>query len=95
MPAMHLRESFSPKGELFEQFSMVAQRAGVYTGFDYVNILKKLISAWEIDKVTNLTDQAERARDYLLKLPERLYRITERIVIPDSKHEFKWLLNPL
>jgi len=95
MPAMYLRESFSPKGELFEQFSAVAQRAGVYTGFDYVNILKKLNNAWEIDKVTNLTDQAERARDYLLKLPDRLYRITERIVVPDSKHEFKWLLNPL
>ena len=91
MPAMHLRESFSDKGTLFDQFSNVAQRAGVYTGFDYVNILKKLVNTWEIDKITNLTDEAEKARDYLMRLPERMYRITERIVVPDTKYDFKWL----
>lgn len=40
MPALHLRESFSKKGSLFSDFSTVAQRAGVYTGFDYIDILK-------------------------------------------------------
>ncbi|MEE9348691.1 MAG: acyl-ACP desaturase [Flavobacteriaceae bacterium] len=94
MPAMHLRESFESKGSLFDQFSVVAQRAGVYTGFDYVSILEKLNKTWEIDKITNLTDEAEKARDYLLKLPARMYRITERIVVPNSKHEFKWLTIP-
>jgi hypothetical protein len=48
-----------------------------------------------IDKITNLTEKAEKARDYLMKLPQRLYRITERISIPDTKHEFKWLINPM
>ena len=95
MPAMHLRESFQAKGTLFDQFSTVAQRAGVYTGFDYVNIIEKLNKAWEIDKITGLTDEAEKARDFLLKLPARMYRITERIIIPDTKFEFKWMLNPL
>ncbi len=94
MPAMHLRESFCGKGTMFDRFSTVAQRIGVYTGHDYVDILKKLNSAWEIDKITNLTPEAEKARDYLMKLPERMYRITERIVIPDTKYEFKWM-NPL
>jgi acyl-[acyl-carrier-protein] desaturase len=72
----------------------VAQRAGVYTGFDYVDIIKKLNDIWAIDKITGLTDEAEKAREYLLKLPERMYRITERIVVPDTKYPFKWL-NPL
>lgn len=93
MPAMHLRESFETKGSLFDNFSIVAQRAGVYTGFDYVNIIEKLNNAWEIDKITGLTDKAEKARDYLMKLPARMYRITERIVVPETKHEFKWMLN--
>lgn len=94
MPALHLRESYSKKGSLFSDFSTVAQRAGVYTGFDYIDILKKLNAAWEIDKMTGLTAEAEKARDYLLKLPDRMYRITERIIIPETKFQFKWL-NPI
>ena len=94
MPAMHLRDSFGAKGNMFDQFSTVAQRVGVYTGFDYVDIIKKLNEAWEIDKITGLTEEAEKARDYLLKLPDRMYRITERIVIPDTKYQFKWM-NPI
>ena len=94
MPAMHLRESFEAKGSLFDQFSSVAQRVGVYTGFDYVDILQKLNTTWKIDAITNLTPEAEKARDWLLKLPERMYRITERIVVPDTKYNFKWM-NPV
>ena len=94
MPALHLRESFSEKGSLFTDFSTVAQRAGVYTGFDYIDILRKLNAAWEIEKITGLTAEAEKARDYLLKLPDRMYRITERIIIPKTKFQFKWL-NPI
>tara|TARA_R110000787_G_scaffold13816_2_gene42971 strand:- start:13832 stop:14812 length:981 start_codon:yes stop_codon:yes gene_type:complete len=94
MPALHLRDSFSEKGSLFDDFSTVAQRIGVYTGFDYIDVLKKLNSAWEIDKITGLTAEAEKARDYLLKLPERMYRVSERIVIPDTKFQFKWM-NPI
>jgi acyl-[acyl-carrier-protein] desaturase len=94
MPALHLRQSFETKGSMFDQFSNVAQRIGVYTGFDYVDILKKLNTTWEIDKITNLTPEAEKARDWLIKLPERMYRITERIVVPDTKYNFKWM-NPV
>ncbi len=92
MPAVHLRESFESKGSLFEKFSIVAQRLGVYTGFDYVNILKKLNEEWEIDKITNLTPEADKARNYLMNLPERMYKITERIVVPKTDFKFKWLL---
>ena len=94
MPALHLRESFGTKGSLFNDFSTVAQRIGVYTGFDYIDIVRKLNSAWEIEKITGLTTEAEKARDYLLKLPDRMYKISERIVIPDTKFHFKWM-NPI
>ena len=91
MPAMHLRQSGEEKGSIFDQFSVVAQRCGVYTGFDYVDIMRKLNKAWEIDKITGLNSEAEKARDYLMKLPDRMHRITERIVIPDTKYDFKWM----
>ena len=94
MPAMHLRESFNGKGSLFNDFSTVAQRIGVYTGYDYIDILKKLIASWGIDKIMNLTPEAEKARDFLMNLPDRMTRITERMVIPDTKFEFKWMIQP-
>lgn len=94
MPAMHLRESYGGKGSLFNDFSTVAQRIGVYTGYDYIDILKKLIASWEIDKITNLTPEAEKARDFLMNLPDRMTRITERMIIPDTKFQFKWMIQP-
>lgn len=94
MPAMHLRESFEEKGGLFEKFSEVAQRIGVYTSFDYVDILRKLNESWKIDSITGLSAEAEKARSYLMRLPERMERIAERIVVPDTPHQFKWI-NPL
>jgi acyl-[acyl-carrier-protein] desaturase len=34
--------------------------------------MQKLIDKWEIDKISGLTDEAEKARDYLMKLPGRM-----------------------
>ena len=91
MPAVFLRASGEAMGSAFEQFSNSAQRIGVYTSQDYVEILQKLIEKWEIDKMTGLTDEAEKARDYLMKLPDRMARIAERLVIPPDPFVFKWV----
>ncbi|PZR23181.1 MAG: acyl-ACP desaturase [Flavobacterium psychrophilum] len=91
MPAHFLRESGDALGNAFESFSDSAQRIGVYTATDYVDILKKLIDKWQIDKINGLTAEAEKARDFLMKLPDRMTRISERIVIPDESHIFKWV----
>jgi acyl-[acyl-carrier-protein] desaturase len=91
MPAHFLRESGQKIGTAFEEFSNTAQRIGVYTATDYVDILDKLIKRWEIDKITNLTDEAEKARDYLMKLPSRMLRIADRMKLPESSHQFKWV----
>jgi len=91
MPAHFLRESGQKISSAFEQFSDSAQRIGVYTANDYVDIMQKLITKWEVDKITNLTDEAEKARDYLMKLPARMARISERLVIPAEGHIFKWV----
>jgi acyl-[acyl-carrier-protein] desaturase len=91
MPAMHLRESFGSKGSLFENFSDAAQRMRVYTSFDYVEIIRKLNSLWNIDKITGLTPEVDKARVYLMKFPDIMQRIAERIVVPDQTHSFKWI----
>ena len=91
MPAHFLRESGDKISTAFEEFSNTAQRIGVYTSADYVDILQKLIQRWEIDKVTNLNDEAEKARDYLMQLPSRLTRLAERMKVPENSYEFKWV----
>ena len=93
MPAMNVRNSFGKKGDLYDQFSLAAQRLGIYTGFDYIDILKKLNKMWDIENISGLTDEAEKARDFLVKLPSRMQRIAERAIIPDTKFDWKWL-NP-
>ena len=91
MPAQFLRESGEKISSAFENFSDSAQRIGVYTAADYVDIMQKLIDKWEIDKISGLTDEAEKARDYLMKLPGRMAKISERLVIPQESHIFKWV----
>jgi acyl-[acyl-carrier-protein] desaturase len=91
MPAQFLRESGKKISSAFENFSDSAQRIGVYTAADYVDIMQKLIDKWEIDKVLNLTDEAEKARDFLMKLPARMTRVSERLVIPEQSYIFKWV----
>lgn len=91
MPAHFLRESGGTIGAAFENFSNCAQRLGVYTAQDYIDILVKLNSYWEVDKIRGLTDEAEKARDYLMKLPDRLHRISERMKFPDIDYRFKWV----
>jgi len=91
MPAGFLRESGEKISSAFEQFSNSAQRIGVYTANDYVEIMQKLIDKWEIDKISGLTDEAEKARDYLMKLPGRMAKVSERLVVPADSFIFKWV----
>lgn len=91
MPAHFLRESGQKISSAFEQFSDSAQRIGVYTAHDYVDIMQKLIEKWEIDKINGLTDEAEKARDFLIKLPARMAKVSERLVVPQERHIFKWV----
>jgi acyl-[acyl-carrier-protein] desaturase len=91
MPAHFLRESGNTISTAFDHFSDAAQRIGVYTASDYVDIFQKLIDKWQIDKITSLSDEAEKARDYLMKLPDRMRKISERMVLPKDSHIFSWV----
>jgi acyl-[acyl-carrier-protein] desaturase len=91
MPAHFMRETGGSIGSLFGYFSDAAQRAKVYTTEDYIEILSMLIKEWDIANIKSLNESAEKTRDYLMKLPDRLIRIAERSIIPEKQYEFKWL----
>lgn len=93
MPAQFLRESGESLGSAFDEFSNAAQRIGVYTGKDYVDIMRKLIEKWDIANLKGLNEEAEKARDFVMALPARMERINQRIRIPEEVTHFKWV-NP-
>lgn len=91
MPSQCLRQLGEEVG-IFSNFSDAAQRLGVYTSLDYVDILKSLIEEWKIDGLVGLKENGEKARDYVMKLPDRMAKIAERIKIPETEYKFNWIL---
>ncbi|PSS35740.1 Stearoyl-[acyl-carrier-protein] 9-desaturase [Actinidia chinensis var. chinensis] len=63
---------------LFEHFSAVAQRLGVYTAKDYADILEFLVGRWKVDEITGLSSEGRKAQDYVCGLPPRIRRLEER-----------------
>jgi len=91
MPAHFLRETGGRIGDLFTHFSDAAQRIKVYTSNDYVDIMRSLLKEWDIENISGINESAEKARDYLMALPDRLERLAERIKVPEKQFEFKWV----
>lgn len=91
MPAHFLRQSGEKSGDAFRHFSDAAQRLGVYTSLDYADILESLIKEWKIADRLNLTDIAEKARDYIMKLPQRYRNIAGRNQKPRLAYQFNWI----
>lgn len=63
---------------LFEHFSTVAQRLGVYTAKDYADILEFLVGRWNVEKVTGLSGEGRKAQDYVCGLASRIRKLEER-----------------
>ena len=91
MPAHFLRETGMKMGATYSHFSDAAQRLGVYTTQDYIEILESLISEWKIADMQGLNEAGEQARDYLMHLPARLRRIAERMRVPQLEYNFSWI----
>jgi acyl-[acyl-carrier-protein] desaturase len=91
MPAHFLRETGEKIGQVYGHFSDAAQRLGVYTTLDYIEIMESLIEDWKVDKIIGLNDAGEKARDYIMNLPDRLKRIAERTRVPELEYGFNWI----
>lgn len=91
MPAHFLREMGLKIGQTFGHFTDAAQRLGVYTAVDYVEIMQQLIEEWKIESMADLNETGEKARDYIMALPNRLLRVADRMKNPTMEYKFSWI----
>ncbi|PPD79280.1 hypothetical protein GOBAR_DD23790 [Gossypium barbadense] len=96
MPAHLMYDGEDPR--LFEHFSAVAQRLGVYTADDYADILEALIKRWGLEKMEGLTGEGRRAQDFVCGLAPRIRKLQERAEARAKKIgpqgvKFSWIFN--
>ncbi|XP_062233885.1 acyl-[acyl-carrier-protein] desaturase 4, chloroplastic-like [Phragmites australis] len=67
--------------QLFDHFSSVAQRAGVYTAADYGDMVEHFVRRWRVAELGgegfSLSSEGRRAQDYVCGLPRKIRRIEE------------------
>ena len=77
MPA-HLMDDGQHHGRtgraLFTDYSAVAERTGVYTPEDYVDIMEHLITRWDI-AARKVSGEAAQAQEFLMAQPERIRKL--------------------
>jgi len=83
MPAQEMYDGKDTK--LYDNFAEVAQRLGVYTAFDYADIIRHLIKTWDLENLTGLSSDGERDRDYICRLPDRYQKLAERAMNKKKK----------
>ncbi|XP_022749384.1 stearoyl-[acyl-carrier-protein] 9-desaturase 6, chloroplastic-like [Durio zibethinus] len=96
MPAHLMFDGEDP--QLFEHFSAVTQRIGVYTADDYADILEALIQRWRLEKLEGLTGEGRQAQDFVCGLAPRIRKLQERAEEKAKKMEpqgvkFSWIFN--
>ncbi|KAL4448205.1 hypothetical protein ABPG75_005424 [Micractinium tetrahymenae] len=83
---------------LFADFSDVAERIGVYNAADYCDIMEHLIQRWDIEHREGLRGDAAEAQEYLMALPSRFRKLSERASARKAKVkpvrvQFSWIFN--
>lgn len=93
MPGHLMHDGRDP--HLFSNFSAVAQRIGVYTVSDYINILDYLIGRWGLEKLEGLTSEGKRAQELVCGIPPKLRRLQERANerVKKMNPKFSWIFN--
>jgi acyl-[acyl-carrier-protein] desaturase len=74
MPGRLMTDGKNP--DLFDQFATVAQRLGVYTVQDYIDVLDHLIATWGVASLP-VSGPAAAAQEFLCTLGQRLAKIAE------------------
>jgi acyl-[acyl-carrier-protein] desaturase len=79
---------------LFNSFSEVAQRIGVYTAQDYTEILEHLLQTWEVSGLSGLSAEGAEAQEYLCGLPARYRRLSaRRTTAAVAPKPFSWVFD--
>ena len=77
---------------LFEKYSIVAQKTGVYTVKDYSDIIEDLVQHWKLETIQGLSDVSAKAQDYLCNLSERYAKLADRVTF-SGKEKFSWIFD--
>ncbi|KAK8946393.1 hypothetical protein KSP39_PZI007163 [Platanthera zijinensis] len=81
---------------LFEHFSLVTQRLGVYTAKDYADILEFLVGRWKVGELTGLSGDGKKAQDFVCTLVPRIRKLEERAQVrakPRGNMRFSWIFD--
>lgn len=87
MPAIDMPGVSMPN---FRELADVVRRSGIYTPWDYKDIVEELINFWEIDTLTGLSAIAIKAQEKILNIPARLKRIAEYIELKTTSKTFSF-----
>jgi acyl-[acyl-carrier-protein] desaturase len=81
--------------QLFTDFAAVAEAEGVYTAFDYCDILDHLLKFWKIKDVPGLNSAGQEAQEFVLGFGPRLRKLSERRAAKQRKNfqakKFSWV----
>ena len=90
MPAQRMFDGKDP--QLFEHFSAVAQRLGVYTIRDYASIIDHLVRTWKIASLS-VSGTAARAQALLCDLATKYERIADEAAetLSKTRFQFSWI----
>ncbi|KAH7685264.1 Fatty acid desaturase type 2 protein [Dioscorea alata] len=96
MPAHLMSDGCDP--HLFENFSALAQRLGVYTAGDYADILEFLVGRWKLESLEGLSAAGRRAQEFVCGLPARIRKMQERAderakTMAPHVVKFSWIFN--
>ncbi|CAN6294671.1 unnamed protein product [Urochloa humidicola] len=79
MPGLLMSDGRGSGGDntLFERFSAVAQRAGVYTASDYGDLVEHFVRRWRVADLVGLSGEGRRAQEYVCGLGPKIRRMEE------------------
>ena len=87
MPAAYMD---SCGNNLFERYAAITQKVGIYTTFDYADIIAYLVDRWKVESMHGLNAAASKAQDYLCTLAAKYRRLAERLQVP-AEVELAWV----
>ncbi|KAL5576289.1 hypothetical protein UlMin_017988 [Ulmus minor] len=94
MPAYLMYDGRDPK--LYDHFSNVAARIGVYSAMDYVEIMEHFVAKWNVENLQGLSSEGQKAQDFVCGLAQRFRKLEERAqsVVKETKSvPFSWIFD--
>ncbi|KAM3398126.1 hypothetical protein P3S68_001640 [Capsicum galapagoense] len=90
---MHLMHD-GQASNMYDHFTAVSQRLGVYTTHDYADIVDFFITRWKLENLKSLTCEASCAQDFICRTPFMLRKLENRAKKSESRQvKFSWIFN--